>query len=420
MGMSKYRSWIERHPSLHYLEIVDSNLWKLAEAFGQSDGVDFISLTKQYVIDSSREMIPQYIAASLNADVLFGSHSAMLELQHLTVAQAVQKPIVFLTHDLTLPTAEYSFDAGTSRVQDYGRRVNVFNQRIFGIVLGAALTFGAKADMREVRTNLGLSTPWPFMQVLSPETLADYPVLETRDPTLWPIPKDGPSHWHNTGYFMTLDKGRERPSTQDDVQEWIDGRKANGRKLIYFGQGSFSHHAQEVFTDILYQTLTDLDVDAIALSSTVDDRPHSPDHMKLVDDLDQVSTFPQCEVIVHHGGAGSASQSIRSGRPGITVPSMPFQEIWGAKIEEFGAGKLLRPSDMVAAWEQNKTNLLTLAVRAVMEEDVRYKAIELGRLAREASDTRGVTFGADVIIDYLQDVVKRKANDHVGGEGNEL
>lgn len=225
MGMSKYRSWIERHPSLHYLEIVDSNLWKLAEAFGQSDGVDFISLTKQYVIDSSREMIPQYIAASLNADVLFGSHSAMLELQHLTVAQAVRKPIVFLTHDLTLPTAEYSFDAGTSRVQDYGRRVNVFNQRIFGIVLGAALTFGAKADMREVRTNLGLSTPWPFMQVLSPETLADYPVLETRDPTLWPIPKDGPSHWHNTGYFMTLDEGRERPSTQDDVQEWIDGGK---------------------------------------------------------------------------------------------------------------------------------------------------------------------------------------------------
>jgi hypothetical protein len=33
---------------------------------------------------------------------------------------------------------------------------------------------------------------------------------------------------------------------------------------------------------------------------------------------------------------------------------------------------------MVRAWEQNKTNLLALAVRAVMEEDVRNTAMELG------------------------------------------
>jgi hypothetical protein len=37
MGMSNYPPWIKRHLSLHYLEIVDSNLWKLAEAFGQSE-----------------------------------------------------------------------------------------------------------------------------------------------------------------------------------------------------------------------------------------------------------------------------------------------------------------------------------------------------------------------------------------------
>jgi hypothetical protein len=51
---------------------------------------------------------------------------------------------------------------------------------------------------------------------------------------------------------------------------------------------------------------------------------------------------------------------------------------------------------------------------------VRNTAMELGRLAREASDTRGVTFGADVVIGYLQDVVNPKAKDHVGGEGHEL
>ena len=53
-------------------------------------------------------------------------------------------------------------------------------------------------------------------------------------------------------------------------------------------------------------------------------------------------------------------------------------------------------------------------------QDVRNTAMELGRLAREASDTRGVTFGADVLICYSQDVVNSKAKHHVGGEGHEL
>jgi hypothetical protein len=81
--------------------------------------------------------------------------------------------------------------------------------------------------------------------------------------------------------------------------------------------------------DILYQTLTDLDMDAIALSSTVDNRAHN---LKLVGDLDQASTFPQWEVIVHHGGAGSASQSIHSGRPGVTVTSIP--KIWVPRLKK--------------------------------------------------------------------------------------
>jgi hypothetical protein len=81
--------------------------------------------------------------------------------------------------------------------------------------------------------------------------------------------------------------------------------------------------------DILYQTLTDLDMDAIALSSTVDNRAHN---LKLVDDLDQVSTFPQWEAIVHHGGAGSASKSIHSGQPGGTVPSIP--KIWVPRLKK--------------------------------------------------------------------------------------
>lgn len=413
MGMDKYRSLIERHPSLHYREIVDSHIWKLAEAFGDSEGADFIPLTKDYIIKSCREMVPQYIEAAKDADVLIGSHSAMLELQHLMVAEVVKKPLVFLTHDLTLPTAAYSFNAGSSRVQDYGRRINILNQRLFGIILGAALTFGPSAEVRSIRSELGLSTPWPFLQVLSPEHLADFPVFETRDPTLWPLPTDQPPHWYHTGYFVTYDEKRECPaSVRSELQAWIDERKAQGRKVIYFGQGSFSHHAKETFTDILYDTLRALDVDGIALSSTVDDRTHAK-YLKVIQELDQTDVFPQCEVIVHHGGAGSASQAIRSGRPSICLPSMPFQEVWGAKIEEYGAGALLLPDVMMSTYAQNKSNnLLTAAIQSSLQPTVKDKAAELGAKARAMSKAHGIHLAAVRIEYHLQMLMQKNHISH--------
>ena len=69
MGMKEYAHLIQRHSSLQYLEIVDSHLWKLAQAFGESQGADFISLTKTYVLESCHEMIPQCLQTALAADV---------------------------------------------------------------------------------------------------------------------------------------------------------------------------------------------------------------------------------------------------------------------------------------------------------------------------------------------------------------
>lgn len=419
MGMAKYSDLIQRHqPRIQYRPLVDRYLWGFAAAMAESDGSAFLPLSVEYVFNTSRELTYQYIDAAndVQADVLFGSHSAMLMLHHLSVAQAMGKPLIFLTHDQTLPSRYRSFDMQENRNKDYGAVANMFNHRIFSLVLGAALTVSPSSPWRAVRSELGLTTPWPFLEVLHPSVLADVPTFLTADTTLWPRQPDFPPHWYSTGFFVT--RSDETESTEHrqtrGVLEWIEQRKQSAvhRPVLYFGQGSFDHHSREVFTDIFLDALEELQMDGITLRSTVDERlkdaagSEKYAHVHVLDQMDQTLVFPRLDVIVHHGGAGSASQAIRSGKPSICMPSMPFQQVWGGVIEEYGAGALLLPDQTLEAW-RNGTNLLAAKVRTVLQGDTKEKARALGELVLQQPD--GVSFAAVKVEEHMKELVDRKS-----------
>jgi sterol 3beta-glucosyltransferase len=412
LGLDKYRHFIERHePLIHYAPLHDDYVWNLAEQFGASEGADFLELARAYTVNSSRQLISQYMTAGRDADALFGNHAATILLHHLTVAEALQKPLFFTTHDLTLPTGQYSFDLAESRVKNYGRLKNIVNHRLFSLIFGLFLTFG-NCHWRTVRRELGLGAPWPFMELFSPRRLADFPVFYTADATLWPPPSDHPMHWYSTGYFVTqLDADGVPPSTAI-IEAWLLERRHLGRELVYFGQGSFSHHDQAAFTDILIDACTTLGLDAVVLESTVDNRPELPSMILKVSDVHQDWLFPQCSVIVHHGGAGTASQCIRSGKPCLCIPSMPFQEIWGGRLEEYGAGSLLRPSDALHAWKTNRTNLLISAISRASTELSRERAAELGGQASRKSREAGVSSAAEKVELHLRALLSQRSAMH--------
>jgi sterol 3beta-glucosyltransferase len=413
LGRDEYRDLIERHePLIHYAPLQDDNLWNLAEQIGAAEGAAFLDLARAYSVNSSRQLISQYVAAGRNADVLFGNHVPMLLLHHLTVAEALQKPLFLTTHDLTLPTGQYSFDFAESRVKDYGRLKNILNHRLFSLILGFVLTFG-DCHWRTLRRELGLGTPWPFMELASPTRLADVPVFYTADATLWPPPSDQPMHWYSTGYFVTPLEADDVPPSTAIIKEWLLERRHLGRDLIYFGQGSFRHHDQAAFTDILIDACTSLGLDAIVLESTVDNRPELPSMILKVSDVHHDWLFPQCSVIVHHGGAGTASQCIRSGKPCLCLPSMPFQEIWGARMEEYGAGSLLRPSDALQAWKTNRTNLLISAISRATTTVSRERAAELAEQASRMTREAGVALAADKVEFHLLELLSRRTTTNV-------
>lgn len=204
------------------------------------------------------------------------------------------------------------------------------------------------------------------------------------------------------GFFLTPQADGAEASTRV-VQEWMNSRRSLQRPIVYFGQGSFSHHDRTAFTDVLLDAIDTLHMDAVALENTIDNRTHLPPTVLTIPEVDQDWLFPQCAVIVHHGGAGTSSQCIRSGAPGICVPSMPFQEIWGGQLEEYGAGVFLRPQDVLQAWRNDTcTNLLARAIQQATALHVRKHASELGAAAREFSKQAGVKLAGDATEKHLR------------------
>lgn len=233
MGLEKYSELIKRHaPLLNYEPLVDDYLWDFARAIGVSDGTDLLPLSVGYVFDTSRQLTGQYIEAArkVNADVVMGSHSAVLMLHHLTAAQALQRPLFFLTHDLTLPTSERSFHMGEYRNRNYGTINNIMNHRLFSLVFGAALTASPTSPFRQLRRELGLKTPWPFMEVLHPQTLQDIPTISHHRPCLVPPCRGLFAELVYDGILCHAQRRRGRPTIQRGISRYprhlgMDGKE---------------------------------------------------------------------------------------------------------------------------------------------------------------------------------------------------
>ncbi len=63
-----------------------------------------------------------------------------------------------------------------------------------------------------------------------------------------------------------------------------------------------------------------------------------PDHIHVLDTAPHDWLFPRCSAVVHHGGAGTTQEALRSGRPSLICPIFGDQPFWGKRIAALGAG----------------------------------------------------------------------------------
>lgn len=96
--------------------------------------------------------------------------------------------------------------------------------------------------------------------------------------------------------------------------------------------------------------------------------------------------FPQVAVAVHHGGAGTTAEALRSGTPSVVVPVVPDQEFWGRRVNALGVAPPPIPHKKLSA-----ERLSAAILRAATDPEMRRRCgVLASRIAAEDGISRAV------------------------------
>ena len=117
----------------------------------------------------------------------------------------------------------------------------------------------------------------------------------------------------------------------------------------------------------------------------------STDRVHFVSSAPHTAIFPQCSVIVHHGGAGTSQTALLAGTPSVVVSHTSEQAFWGRELEGIGvAGKQI-------FWRDCHSDNLSTAIKRVIESrEVSQMAKQIGT---EMAKENGVATAVRMIND---------------------
>lgn len=117
--------------------------------------------------------------------------------------------------------------------------------------------------------------------------------------------------------------------------------------------------------------------------------------------------LPRVRLMLHHGGAGTSSQTLRAGRPSIVMPSFFDQQFWAHCLVSLGAA-----SRSLAPHRATATVLSTAIREAVVDERYFNNA---QRCAEKMRDEDGVRSAVELLEGYFS--IGRNTQEETDGKG---
>jgi sterol 3beta-glucosyltransferase len=212
-----------------------------------------------------------------------------------------------------------------------GRAFNKLSHRIFEIAMWQASRSPLQRFWNEKfgKTGEGLSNP--YKKIRQTNEL----VLVSNSNAIFPRPKDWLPNIHSDGYWFL-----------DEPVSWVPPPELEmfinaGSPPVYVGFGSMSNTktAKQTTLTVFGALLKAGKRGVVAsgwggMSKEVD----VPNNVFLLDAAPHSWLFPRMSAIVHHGGAGTTAESLRSGVPTVVVPHALDQFAWGLRVFELGVG----------------------------------------------------------------------------------
>lgn len=265
----------------------------------------------------------------------------------LAAAKIGATSIVIELAPLLTPTRE--FGAAGVGTGNYG----VFNKLTFKLIAQSESLFAK--DLASMADRLGVSNRG------SDQNLC----LVSR--SLLKAPRDWPETSHLVGQWSSI-----QPRS-DENQEILDF--ASSAPTAYFGFGSMASGDATKRTQIVIDAARQAGLQALVVTGWggLKDLGNQPGVMT-VSAVSHERVFPNVEVAVHHGGAGTVHSAVRAGTPSVIVPFIADQPWWGAQLHRMD----ISPKPIA----QKKLTASRLAAALIEAQALRSKVQELSNSMR--------------------------------------
>lgn len=250
---------------------------------------------------------------------------------------------------VTAPTGD--FPVPLFGLPNLGRTFNRLSFPVFRQLMRAGLASTMKPLRDEA--NKELATPGSHLDGHMPDGSKALS-LQAYSRALVPTPSDWTKENWQCGYWLSEPDPEYQPSAE--LAAFLE----SGAAPVYLGFGSMPSKKPQRLTQAVLSALRITGQRAIlstgwgglekdAIPADLEDR------VLLLEKAPHSWLFPRCSAIVHHGGAGTAHEAVRWGKPSLICPVFADQPFWGARLHGIGAGpapipqKKLAPENLAAA-----------------------------------------------------------------------
>ncbi len=245
-----------------------------------------------------------------------------------------------------------------------------------------AMRWYVDRPVNQVRAKLGLA---PMRDVLYRESHEGTRVLGLWSRHYRGPREDDPKQSQICGYcFFDRARGDKDAVLEPALERFLGKAEERGRPAIVFTLGTtIVHHARE-FYEIAVRACREIDRPCVLLTGKDEAGPASArgaEDVCVVNYAAHSLVMPRCAASVHHAGAGSASQAMRSGKPSVAVPFVNDEFDIAHRMENLGVSAYL-PASKLARVERGARSLATALSEVTTNPAFANRARELGQLIR--------------------------------------
>jgi sterol 3beta-glucosyltransferase len=232
---------------------------------------------------------------------------------------------------------------------------------------------------------LGLG-PLPPLGPFRQQRWVKQPFLYGFSPSIIPKPPDWPEAANITGYWFLPDDSSWKPDSE--LLKFLE----KGRPPVYFGFGSMPVENPAKLCRIILEALSRTGCRAVFQGGWAS-ACELPDYVFRIGWVPHSWLFPECSLVVHHGGASTLANGLRAGVPSLVIPFAWDQFFWGNRVSRLEVGP--KP----VAFNHLSVKNLVLAIDSIMNSHVIKR--HSGRLAAKINKEQGTLTAANIITKHV-------------------